>query len=330
MGPPWLRNAVLLAGSLLLVRTVAADPSMPLAAPSVSVPAEAIGPVQPRLTITSDSTCPSGPAVAQALAALCPPAEWPSGTVFIQAVADMLVVELISDGSTLRQVRVTDDCGLRATTVALVIATWTGELSSDAAGAPVLRGQATDPVKAEALPVTPAAALPTTEHALGAGLLLSLSGGVAPGLRIDYARSPIPKGLGWQVGLTLPAQRERAAAGATTSWTRATASMALLGQVTLRRLAVSVDAGLAGAYTVTSGHGYAIDQGGQALTGGLVAGARLALPWRRLRVWTDVRAYKWLFPQTVAVDSTAGDRVATVGLPSAEVQWAVGVSYLVR
>lgn len=338
--PPWLRSAVLLAGCLFPVRTVAAAPPVPEPAPAAaSVPAEVSGPAQPRLIVTSDTTCPSGPAVAQALAVLSPPAEWPSGTVFIQTVADMLVVELISDGSTLRQLRVADDCGLRATTVALVIATWTGELSSDAARAPVLRGQVAQgavPVKTSpvTLPATPAATAPTTERELGAGLLLSLSGGVAPGVRIDYARSRVPKGLGWQVALTLPAQRERAAAGAATSWTRATASIALRGRVTLRRLAVSVDAGLAGAYTLTSGHGYAIDQGvqqgAQALTGGFVAGARLALPWRRLRIWTDVRAYKWLFPQTVAVDSTVGDRVATVALPSTDVQWAVGVSYLFR
>jgi hypothetical protein len=335
--PVWLPIAVLLAVCLFPVRIAAAAeaaPPVPGPAPAVAgVPAGTIGPAQPRLTITSDTTCPSGPAVVQALSALCPTSEWPSGSVRIQAVADMLVVELISDGTTRRQLRMADDCGLRATTVALIIAAWTGELSSDAAGAPVLRGKAARgeaPVMPSrvSLPAPPGVVASTTERELGAGLLLSVSSGIAPGVRIDFIQTRAPRGLGWQAGLTLPGKRERTAAGATMSWTRATASIAFNGRITLRRFAVSADAGLAGAYTLTSGHGYAIDQGAQALTGGLVAGARLALPWRRLRIWTDVRAYKWLFPQTVAVDGAAGDRVASVALPSSDIQWAVGLSYL--
>ena len=334
--PTRLRIAALLAGCLFPVGIAAAvEAAPPEPAP---VAAEPSVPDRPRLTITSDTTCPSGPAVAQALATLCPPVEWPSGTVRIQAEADMRVVELIADGSTQRQLRVADDCGVRATTVALVIATWTGELSSDAAGAPVLRGQVAHsevPMRPSAvkIPVPSAVVASTTERELGAGLLLSVSGSVAPGVRIDFVQTRAPQGLGWQAGLALPGQRERTGAGATTSWTRATASIALNGRSTLRRFAISVDVGLAGAYTLTSGHGYAVDQGAQgtqALTGGLVAGARLALPWRRLRIWTDLRATRWLFPQTVAVDSTAGDRVASVELPSSDFQWAVGLSYLFR
>jgi hypothetical protein len=339
--PPWFRIALPLAACVFPVRTAAAQPVAPPApgpAPvATSKPPEATETAQPRLTIISDSACPSGPAVAEALATLCPPAEWPNGMVRIHAVTDMLLVELIADGSTQRQLRVADDCAVRATTVALVIATWTGELASDAAGAPVLRRQAARPrnevpakVSPVRIPVLPVAVAPATERELGAGLLLAIAGGVAPGLCIDFIKTRAPSGLGWQAGLTLPAQRERSAAGATTSWTRASASIALNGRITLHGLAISADAGLAGAYTLTSGQGYSIDQGAQALTGGLVAGARLALPWRRIRIWTDVRAYKWLFPQTVAVDSTAGVRLATVALPSSDFHWAVGLAYLFR
>jgi hypothetical protein len=49
-----------------------------------------------------------------------------------------------------------------------------------------------------------------------------------------------------------------------------------------------------------------------------------------MRVWTDVRAYKWLFPQTIAFDALTGGRVATVELPSFDFQWAVGLAYLFR
>jgi hypothetical protein len=289
-------------------------------------------PPAPRLTIVSDTNCPSGSEVADALAALRPLAEWPSGTVRIQATDDMLVVDMRPDESRRRRLRVAADCGERASTVALIIATWTGELSSDAARAPVLLGQpAGTDGQAVATPASPPAhATTSTERALGAGLFLALSDGVAAGLRIDFAQTRNPSGLGWQAGLSLPTQRERAAAVGTSGWTRAAADVTLNGRVNLGRLALSADAGVAGAYTFTSGHGYTVDQGAQSLTGGFVAGTRLSLPWQRMCIWTDVRAYKWLFPQTVVVDSTSGERLATVSLPSSDFQWAIGVSYLLR
>jgi hypothetical protein len=291
----------------------------------------------PRLTITSDSACPSEPSVLEALATLVPPDRWPEGTVNIQTAADQLVVqlisELLSDGSTQRQLSVPADCDLRAATVALVILTWTGRLASEAAGTPELRGQTKgSQAPAGALPVTkdstPSSA--TAERELAAGLLLSVSGGLAPGARIDFVETRAPRGLGWQLGLTLPAQRERGTALATTSWTRAAASVAINGRVTLRHLFVSADVGLAGAYAFTSAQGYSMRHGSEAITGGFVGGTRLELPWRRLRMWTDFRVTKWLFPQTIAFDAPAGERLATVALPSFDVQCALGLAYLFR
>jgi hypothetical protein len=312
-----------LAASLLPLRVAAEPPAITTTSPEANVAAG------PRLTIASETTCPSGAAVADALAALCPPDEWPTGFVRIQTVADGLLVDLAFDESTRREVHVGADCGLRAGTVALVIATWTGKLASDAAGTPVLPNQpARDagevPSKPAPLPVAP------VERELGVGLLLAMTGGLAPGLTIDLVQSRAPRGLGWQANLTLPARRERDAAGGTTRWTRPSASVAVNGRVTRGRLVLSVATGLVGAYTLTDGQGYSIEQGWQALTGGVAAGARLALPWRRLRAWTEVRGTKWLFSQTVAVDSMAGGRVATVGLPSWDLQWAAGISYLFR
>ncbi len=319
----WFRIALLLGGDVF-----------PFAA--AAEPPEVGGSAEPRLTIESDSACPSGPAVLDALATLVPPAEWPTGMVRVQTAADTLAVELISDGSsTPRRLHLADDCGLRATTVALVIVTWTGQLASDAAGPPVLRGQTVGthsevPVRASPTVSTPSVVATVAERELGAGFLLSVSGGIEPGVRIDFVETRAPRGLGWLVGLTLPAQRQSAAALGTTRWTRAAANVAVNGRLTLHRLVVSADLGLAGAYTFASADGYSVDQGSEALTGGLVAGVRLALPWRRMRIWTDVRAYKWLFPQTIAFDAVTGGRVATVELPSFDFQWAMGLAYVFR
>jgi hypothetical protein len=309
---------------------------------SPAAPPTAVDTALARLTIASDSTCPSGPAVAEALAAIAPASEWPSGSVRIQTLTDMLVVELISDGATRRELRLTSDCRVRAMTVALVIATWTGELTSDAAAAPMLRGQGS---KASAEAAAPASVPPvaartasshdgvaakTTERELGAGLLLAVLGGVAPGLGLDFIQTRAPSGFGGQVDFRLPARRESSTTGISARWTRAALTVAGNGRFTLGRWSFSAHAGLAGGYTLTSGQGYAIDQSAQALTLGLVAGGRLGLGWRRVRIWTDVRVNRWLFSQVVAVDSVGGNRVATLELPSTDLQWTLGISYVFR
>jgi hypothetical protein len=302
-------------------------------AASLAAPA----PSAPRLTITSDSACPSEKSVLETLATLVPPDRFPEGTVTIQTAADQLVVqlvsELLSDGSTQRQMSVPADCDLRAATVALVILTWTGRLASEAAETPELRAQRErTQALAKGLPSAPAwaPASATAERELAAGLVLSISGGLAPGARIDFIETRAPRGLGWQLGLTLPARRERSTALGATSWTRAAASIAINGRITLPRFFVSADVGLAGAYAFTSAQGYSVEHTSEALTGGFVGGARLEVPWRRVRIWADVRIYKWLFPQTIAFNASAGDRLATVELPSVDLQGALGLAYVFR
>jgi hypothetical protein len=319
----WSRLAIalVLAGWQLPAYAAAVEPSGNGDLPSQQSDA-------PRLIITSDSQCPSGPAVAEALAALVPAAEWPNGTVELQSAADSCVVHLMSEISSERRLSLPADCGLRASTVALVIATWTGALASEAAGAPILRSQATVNPSPSPAPSPAPSVTSATERELGAGVLLSLSGGPAPGGRLDFVQTRAPRGLGWQVGLAASAPRERAVAGGTTSWTRAAVDIGVNGRITLRRFALSAHAGLAGTYTFTSGHGYSVDQSSEALTGGMDAGARIAVTWRRLRVWTDVRGTKWLFPQSLAVRSPEGERVTEVALPSFDFQWALGLSYL--
>jgi hypothetical protein len=305
-------------------------PTVPLTITSSSASA-------PPLTITSNSDCPSGPAVMAALAVSAPPAEWPHGAVRIHATADLLILDLMFEEPTRREVPAPSDCAARAATVALVIATWTGKLSSDAAAMPVLPTQPpTSSAPAASVPVpTTAPSPPATlaasaanQRELGVGLLLAVSGGIAPGVALHFLQSRAPHGLGWQATLALPARRERSAAGGTTGWTRAAATLELNASASVDRFTAGIDAGLAGAYTLTSGQGYTINQDTQALTAGLVAGARLSLPWRHLHLWTDLRAYRWLFPQTVAITTTQGTPIATAPLPSTDLHWTLGLSYV--
>ncbi len=302
---------------------------------AVEAPGASRTETQPPLLVTSNTDCPSGSDVLAALAAMAPPAEWPHGSVRIHATTDLLLVDLMFEESARREVSAPADCHARAATVALVIATWTGKLPSDAAAMPVLPGPA--PANAST-PVAPAPTTPAptpppsvvTQHELGAGLLVAFSGGIAPGIALHFAQSRIPRGLGWQAALTLPARRDRSAAGGTTGWTRAAASVGLSAGAPLASFTATIEAGIAGAYTLTSGQGYSIDQGSEALTAGAFAGGRLSLPWRRLHLWTELRAYRWLLPQKVAVTTAEGLPVATVDLPSSDFHCTVGISYVFR
>src|ERR1035437_7414739 len=95
--------------------------------------------VASQLAIASDSFCPSADAVREALLDLRPAEEWPSTTVAIHAQEQLLSVELGSLDSIQRQLAVGPDCAARATTVALVIATWMNDLPAEVAGTPILR-----------------------------------------------------------------------------------------------------------------------------------------------------------------------------------------------
>jgi hypothetical protein len=317
--------AVLLGGMLLAPAGGMAAENPPPA------PAQAAAEPAARLTVTSDSECPSGAAITAELEAISPLDQGPSGTVHVHMSGEMLIVELVSGTTTQRQLPVTGDCGTRATTVALVIATWTGELSSAAAGEPTLR-PTSGTLAGSPAASSPPAVVPAFVHEreLGTGLLLSLSGRLAPGLEIDYVQTRAPRGWGWQAGLAVPVRRESSGPGLSTSWTRAAVNLAINRRSTWRRVALSASAGLVGAYTFISARGYSFERSARALTVGAMAEVRAAIPWWRLRVWTALRGGRWLVPQSVDIETQGGDRVATIDLPSWDLQWALGLSYLFR
>ncbi|HEX7508159.1 MAG TPA: hypothetical protein VF550_15390, partial [Polyangia bacterium] len=86
-------------------------------------------------------------------------------------------------------------------------------------------------------------------------------------------------------------------------------------------------AGLAVAYTVAWGRGYAANQTDQSLTYGPSLGVRGGVPWKGLKIWVDLRGGRWLSGQGVQIDDDAGQGVATASLPTWDVQWALGASY---
>jgi hypothetical protein len=281
------------------------------------------------LVIVSDSDCPSGEAVRSALLALRPAVEWPALSVAIHATEQMLAVEIGSQKTNPRQLAVEPDCATRATAVALVITTWTGELPVEAAGTPVLRPSAV--VLQPPTVKKPEEAIPETDarHSeIGAGLLAATAGGIVPGIRVEFGRTRRGSGLGWQVDVTVPAARQVNVGDGTTRWTRISAGAALDAHWAMRRFFLDGALGGVAALTYAWGQGYLANQSDWSPTWGLAAAMRAGVPWRRTRIWIDMRAFKWLREQSVQIDPVTTGNATTTQLPSWDAQAAIGISYI--
>jgi hypothetical protein len=294
-------------------------PALLVAVATAGAVAPAIPATDP-LVIESDSTCPSAQAIRDTLAGLQPASTWPRTTVAIYAQGNFVLVALGSRSSIPRQVAVSPDCGARATTVALIIATWLGELPAEAVAPP------SPPPPSAPAREPPSASPPPHRIEIGAGLLAALVGGVAPGIRVELTRLRPAGDLGWKLSLALPGPRGVAVGGGTTHFARAAASLALEGRLATRRYVLSGDGGLAAAYTLAWGEGYTANQTDQSVTWGLAAGLRAGIPWGRVRIWTDLRIFRWLYEQSVQVDSNDNDGTAKLPLPGWDVHVALGAS----
>lgn len=294
------------------------------------------------LVMVSDSDCPSVEAIRQALVGFLPVAEWPAFSVKIRTTLQMLVVEIGPQEKIPRQVAVGPDCAARATAVALMISTWTGDLPVEAVGTPILQPTVSVPQPADfqlqpaAAPVPPPA-LPSRavipqgrdrQREIGAGLLASTAGAMVPGGRVELGRMRRDSGLGWQLDLTVPAARDVQVGEGTTRWMRFSTGVALAARWAMRSLVFDSELGVVAGLTYAWGRGYAVNQSDWSPTWGLAAGIRAGLPWGRTRLWLDLRAVKWLREQNVKIDPRTTGTATTLGLPSWDAQGAVGISYL--
>jgi hypothetical protein len=279
--------------------------------------------------IVSDSNCPSAEAVREALVGLRPVEEWPVLSFAIRATLQMLAVEIGPRKANPRQLTVGPDCATRATAVALVISTWTGDLPVEAAGTPIL--QPATPILQPSPGRTPGSVIPrsnTRQNEIGAGLLAATAGGIVPGGRVEFGRMRRGSGLGWQVDLTVPAARGVTLGSGTTRWMRISAGVGLVARWARRRFFLDGELGGVAGLTYAWGQGYLANQSDWSPTWGLAAGIRAGIPWGRIRLWLDLRVVRWLREQNVQVDSVTTDTATATNLPSWDAQAAIGISYV--
>ena len=271
--------------------------------------------------VISDSNCPSAEAVREELLGFRPAGEWPALWVAIRATPQVLVVEIGPQKTNPRQLDVGPDCAARATAVAVVISTWTGDLPVEAEGTPILQ-PATPP---------PQPLIPKTnpgQSEIGAGLLAATAGGIVPGVRLEFGRMRRGSGFGWQFDLTVPAKRQVALGGVVASWMRVSAGIGLDARWAARRFSLDGELGGIAALTYGWGQGYVANQSDWSPTWGLAAGIRAGMPWGRARLWLDLRAVKWLLEQSVQIDPVTTGTTTAANLPSWDAQAAIGISYV--
>jgi len=274
------------------------------------------------LVITSDSPCPSADSVRQALTTLRPAADWPDTTVAIRAADQSLTIDLGSQdlGSQdthQRRLAAGLDCAARAMSAALVIATWMDDLPDEVTGAPILRAKAPPPLSSG----------PAYQE-IGVGLSTAVPGAWAPGGHAEFIRMRAEQDLGWQASIGLFAPRDIWVGNGVTHWMRATAAATVHARHRSKRPFAAADLGLALSFAAAWGTGYAENRSDRSVTWGPVAGIRAGIPWGRVRLWTDLRGWRWFHSESVQIDSTSSNNSTSAALPTWEGQWSLGVSYV--
>ena len=82
----------------------------------------------PTVVVHGDATCPSADTIRAALP-VRPNGEWPQQTVTVEVADDRLSLSLGEAPAARREIPADKDCSVRAQSVAVVIAAWSGELA---------------------------------------------------------------------------------------------------------------------------------------------------------------------------------------------------------
>ena len=287
-----------------------------------SSPAKAETNLATNVMVRSDSNCPSGQAVTEALWAIRPDREWPALLATLHVLEDRIQVMLGEDHHP-REIPLPVDCTDRANRVALVIAVWSGELPAHDTDAPTF---------SVAVPASiPAPApLPTKKSAMvtevGFSGFYSMVGGWVPGGSVE---------LGWLRRDSWWGLRARGSYQSTKSlrvgigesqYDRTLLGAAMVLQWDRPRFFVSSDWGLVGAFTRAHGDGYSQNQSASGLNVGLAADGRVGLRLGPFRIWADLSLYRWASKETIRVDPLVAGPSSTSTLPAWDAHLGIGAS----
>jgi len=282
-------------------------------------PCKAEGSPGTNLVVSSNSDCPSGQAVSEALWAIRPDSEWSALTATIEVIEDHVQVTLGDDGRHRREIPVPPDCADRTNRVALVIAVWSGALPAHATAAPQLS-------VAVPAPVLVSAKKSAMVSELGMAGLYSTVGGWVPGAGVEFGWLRREGWWGLRAwGAYQSAKSLRVDIG-DSPYDRTLLGAAMVLRWEHPRLFLSSDWGLAGAYTRAHGDGYSQNQSASGLNIGLSADGRVGLRFGAYRIWAEARLYRWLAKETIRVDPLLAGASTTSALPAWDAHLGIGAS----
>jgi len=271
----------------------------------------------PGLDIASDSTCPSVGEVRAALDRLGGGAPPRPASFSVYARPDTLRLEFRWGGDAdpdIRELPMPGDCGERATSAAIVAASWLGVLPAAPPAAPP------SPMRSPLAVATARAPAPTKRSPvwLGLGLGMGAGGGAAASARVELTQDRV-RGLplGWTIAAQGTTPRGHSVGGGSPRWVRPMLAAAATATWQTPRIGWAADLGPVAALTFAWGSGYPSNVTDRAPSFGAAAGLRLQLAGGASRPWIDLRGVRWLTLQRLRVDVASG-APATEDLPAYE------------
>jgi hypothetical protein len=275
-----------------------------------------------RVTVQSDTTCPTAAEVETRLRALLPPL--PEGATPAQASitaedAGLRVALRGGDGAALgeRTLKLEASCADRANVVAVVIAAWEAQQRPEQMQAPSLPHRPPPPPVIASPPPPPE--VPALAVELWAGPAITfLPGGPRPaatlvaGLWGRRLGARLALHGTWPMDQTLPDGRA--------SWSRSDATLELGVRASGRAGRVDAHAGLVAGMLVAGGQGFEVDHTTTGFSPGLAAGVDWSYALGRLLLGAGTTASAWTNQRLVSA-------AATFGLPRLQVSADLHVGF---
>jgi hypothetical protein len=273
---------------------------------------------QPTVVVLGDATCPSVDMIRAALPAARPVGELSGQKVTVEVVDDRLSLILGEAPAVRREIPADKDCSVRAESVAVVIAAWSGELGARPTDSPVL-------TVAIPTPVLMPAKKPSHLTELEGSAFYSPLWGHAPGASLGVSRMLRNDGVGVRVLGAYQSARDLALEGGANQVLRFIIGAALTYQVQRAYVFASGDVGLVGTLTRAQGSGYEPNQANSTTNFGGLADLRGGLRLGRFSLWLSARGLRLLQAETVKVQSTSPGVADSSTLNGWDLQIGVGL-----
>jgi len=274
---------------------------------------------QPMVVVLGDANCPSVDMIRAALPAARPVGDLSGQKVTVEVADDRLLLSLGEAPAVRREIPADKDCSVRAESVAVVIAAWSGELGARPTDSPVLTVAIPAPV------LTPTKKPTSHVVEMEGSAFYSPLWGHAMGGSLGVGRTPRDGGVGVRVLGAYQSARDVSLEGGTNQVLRFLVGAALTYQVQRTHVFASGDVGLVGTLTRAQGTGYEPNQAASTTNFGGLADLRGGLRLGRFSLWANARGLRLAHAETVKVQSTSPGVADSATLNGWDLQLGVGL-----